>query len=242
MLAVEYCKALYQLNSTIMPITIKRHGQAYLDQNAPSSAFASATAIRTSLHNQNLDVLVSQTPLNVREAMVQAYSGNKLLFPDDLSNLLHYKLLSLSKEALTDYQEVTPDFANKIIKYLPAYETFTQFSNLLWTKDTTYARVCRNLMNILLDIKKDTWDVHQPVPYARVLGFRKESAPLLAEIKKNASIPLISKLADAEKLLSAKAHSLLELDMKAAHIYDSVVQLKSGQKSKPEMQKQIVIL
>jgi len=98
------------------------------------------------------------------------------------------------------------------------------------------------LMNILLDIKADTWDVREPVPYARVLGFRKESAPILSEIKKSSSIPLVTKLADAREFLEPDAYRLLELDMKASHIYDSVVQQKAGRKTVHEMQKQIVIV
>ena len=172
----------------------------------------------------------------------QAHSKNTLIFADDFGHLLHYKMLSLSKDALTKYREVTPDFANKITANLVAFESFTQFANLLWTKDTTYARVCRNLMNILLDIQVNTWDVHRPVPYARVLGFRKESAPLLSEIKKSSCIPLVTKLADAREFLEPDAFALLNLDTKAAHIYDCVVHQKAATKPLHEMQKQIVIV
>ena len=106
----------------------------------------------------------------------------------------------------------------------------------------TYARVCRNLMSIILDIKENTWNVHQPVPYARVLGFRRDSAALLSQIKNSSAIPLVTKLSDAKKLLSQEANYLLESDIKAAHVYDSVVQLKSQKMITPEMQKQIVII
>lgn len=242
MLAIEYCKALLRLNSNIHPVTIQRQGQAYLEHTTPDTAFASATAIRKALVQQELDVLISQTPVNVADTLSQAYFEKKLVFADDFSALLHYKLLTLSKDSLTDYLEITPYFANKITKNLPNFESFTQFANLLWTKDTTYARVCRNLMNILLDIKEVTWDVHQPTPYARILGFRKESVPLLSKIKKCTSIPLISKLADAEKLLDSTSYSLLELDIKAAHIYDSIVSHKARQLQNTELQKQIIII
>ena len=94
----------------------------------------------------------------------------------------------------------------------------------------------------LLDIKTDTHDVHKPVPYARILGFRRASAPLLSEIKKKTDIPLISKLADCEAQLMPEAYQLLNLDIKAAHIYDSVLQQKSGIKTTHEMQKQIIML
>ena len=97
-------------------------------------------------------------------------------------------------------------------------------------------------MNIILDIKKDTWNVHQPVPYARVLGFRKESAPLLTEIKKKSTIPLITKLADAEKVLTPDVYGLLELDIHATHIYDSIILQKTGQKPLNEFQKQLLTI
>ena len=254
MLALEYLKALYRLDSPIQPVTVKRLGQAYLDTcsenacitseaEAADIAFSSATAIREYLEaSDTFPDLSGMVPDFAAMALKEGCTKNRLIFPDDFSNLLHYKLLSHSVETLTDFWEVTPDFANKVSKHLPAFTNFTQFANLLWTKDTTFARVCRTLMHILLDIKTDTRDVHKPVPYARILGFRKASAPLLTEIKKKADLPLLSKLADCEALLSPEAHRLLNLDIKAAHIYDSVLQQKSGIKTAHEMQKQIVIL
>ncbi len=258
MLALEYLKAIYRLNSDIQPVTVKRQGQDYLEDTLSffnekdcmdenQLCFASATAIREALKetdhsnktNLSDDILSTSVSSLVSEILLNCHAEKRLIYPDDFSLMLYYKLLSLTKTDLTDYFEITPDFANKITKNLGQFKNFTQFANLLWTKDMTYARVCRNLMNIILDIKENTWNVHQPVPYARVLGFRKDSAPLLSEIKKKASIPIISKLADAEKLLTPETYPLLELDMKAAHIYDSVVLQKSGQKAPHEMQKQI---
>lgn len=258
MLALEYCKALLCLPSPIRPVTVKRMGQAYLeteasisqDKNVSVSAFASATAIRETLRNTSVtdkdissnQFLTESVSPPVREMLLNAHSHNSLIHPDDFSLLLQYKLLNLSKKQLVDYSEVSDDFANKIIKNQNLFENFTHFANLLWTKDTTYARVCRNLMNIILDIKNDTWDVHQPVPYARVLGFRKNSSSLLSEIKKKSAIPLVTKLADADKTLSSNAYQLLELDMKSAHIYDSVMFQKSNLKQKHETQKQLIII
>ena len=243
MLALEYCKALYRLNSTITPVTVKREGQDYLVKNefeadvknlatTTLENFTSATAIRNALENNPV-------------------AKQEYVFLDDFSSILHYKLLSLDFEELLAYREVTESFANKICKHKNAFTSFTQFANLLWTKDTTYAKVCRTLMYILLDMKKNDWDVHNAVPYARILGFRKEASPLLSEIKKTSSIPLISKLADAETLLNTEAMALLQSDINAAHIYDSVffqkcIQNKNdGSNLKPpvnELQKQIVII
>ncbi len=237
--------------------------------------FASATAIRNifeSMQNQGASDISARTsmtcdstaslqpllasslqnaiPEHTLYALQTASRENALLFPDDFSALLHYKLLTLTPESLCQYREVTKELANKIYNKLSEYTTFTQFANLLWSKDLTYARVCRCLMHILLDIKEDNWDVHRSVPYARVLGFRKEAAPLLSAIKQHSSIPLITKLADAENILNAqttpinfyKPFDLLKKDIQAAHIYDSVRFHKSGKTIVHEARKQIMIL
>ena len=137
MLAIEYLKAIYRLKSAIEPVTIERKGQAYLDNEVASNntacnndfvkipdsqSFASATAIREALKQHNLKTLSTQLPSDIADTLIQAHSDHTLIFAEDFSNLLHYKLLALSKAALTDYLEVTPDFANKITGNLVAFE------------------------------------------------------------------------------------------------------------------------
>ena len=47
---------------------------------------------------------------------------------------------------------------------------------------------------------------HVPaLSYARLLGFRRQAAPVLSEFKKHSSIPVITKAADASSLLSDEA-------------------------------------
>ncbi|MCD7807026.1 MAG: nucleotidyltransferase family protein [Lachnospiraceae bacterium] len=229
LLALEYLKALRCLNSSITPVAVKRKGMAYLSSESPSGSasesdgYPSATALRTLLQSGEA-------------------SHSPLLFPKDFSALLHYRLLSGSYEDLLLYPEVTPQLAHKIQNAIPAFEDYEQFANLLWTKDTTYAKICRILSCILLGIQKDTWDVHAQVPYARILGFRKDSAPLLHQLKASAAIPLITKLADASAVLPPQAQQLLDLNVKASQIYDSVRYHKSGERLPGEYQKQLVIL
>ena len=79
-------------------------------------------------------------------------------------------------------------------------------------------------------------------PYARILGFRKDASPLLHEIGKNTKIPLISKLADADKILDEPAMSMLQKDILCSHIYSSIRAGKNKAMMKNEYSTQIVIV
>ena len=81
-------------------------------------------------------------------------------------------------------------------------------------------------MHILLNITKENmlWGKSiDYVPYARVLGFRKDSTKLLSTIKEHSSIPLITKVADAEILLDENAYLLLKKDIWVSDLYQSVL-------------------
>ena len=76
--------------------------------------------------------------------------------------------------------------------------------------------------------------------YARMLGFREESKELLTEIKNHSSIPLISKLADARNILTEQGLTMLESDIQAAHIYDTLVTEKYHAATTSEYSREIV--
>jgi len=109
----------------------------------------------------------------------------------------------------------------------------------------THIRISRCLMHILLDMKtleRESFRAMDYVPYARVLGFRKNSTPLLSAIKENSSIPLITKLADAKEILSEDAYAMLQEDLRVNQIYQSVRALKNGGTMENEYRTPIVIV
>lgn len=188
---------------------------------------------------------------------------------NDFSVLLKYKLLLETRETLVQYLDVTSDLADRIYNNLNAYKDFDSFCDLLKTKELTYTRIARSLLHVLLDIKKADYELCKKESqkynpglntdknmikniasknydsygqYARILGFRKDASPLLHEIKKSSSIPLISKLSDSVKELEGVALSMLEKDIQATHIYESVVADKFGHGFRNEFQRQLVIV
>ena len=118
-------------------------------------------------------------PANSLELFLQAISGNHYLLENDLDTLYRYCLLQETEESLCTYLDMSHALARRILSCRCQYETFSQFANLLKTKEITRTRIQRALLHMLLHIQS----VPAQIPYARVLGFRKNSSALLGKIK-----------------------------------------------------------
>ena len=205
-LALEYCKALKACNSNIAPVTIKRYGDDYHTTTLNASVHPSATAVRT----------------QIEKGKLLADYPSAFLSCDDFSSLLQYKLLCEKENGFTSYLDCNKELSDKIIKYLPEFTCFSQFCQLLKSKDLTYTRINRVLLHILLNIKKqDCFSMPLdkrtlPTPYVRLLGFQKKSSALLSVIKEKSQIPLLSKPADAQSLLENFIYPDTETSVKSA--------------------------
>ena len=60
--------------------------------------------------------------------------------------------------------------------------------------------------------------------YGRILGFKKDSSPLLASIHDNASIPILDRLKDADSLLEGLRLRLFKETLKASSVYNMAAQ------------------
>lgn len=235
-LGIEYCKALLRRKSAIKPYTIRRAGASYHDASL-ESAFCSALAIREALAGgSSLCDVQNLMPESAFELLHAQYGRSYPVFPDDVSMLLHYQLLSGQADGYTDHPDIDPALSDRIIRKLPAYRSYSDFCEQLKTKNRTYTRIARCLMHILLQTKQEDlirFCSEDYIYYARMLGFRKSAEPLLTAIKTQSSIPLLSKLAASESLLSDSGRRMLASDIYASHVYQCLVQHKfSGSSGK----------
>ncbi len=243
-LGIEYCKALLRLNSSIVPYTTKRLGAGYQDENLQE--ISSALSIRQALaQGTRPEELKELLPPCTYTGMEKAYKTGQLLSAEDFSAILLYKLLSEQHRGYSDYLDMSEDLSQRITNQLENFQDFDSFCELLKTKELTYTRISRCLMHILLDIRKDTLEIYKvqgTIPYARILGLRQEATPLLSAIKKHSELPLISKLADAPKLLSAESFALLSKELTANQIYYGIQAQKSGQAMISEYRRPMIVL
>lgn len=244
-LGFEYIKALKLRKSTIVPYTNLRMGAGYHDRMI-SECMSSALSIRQSLlENNSLEMIQSSVPDYVYASMQRNFQKRFPVYTDDISSVLKYKLLLDEEKGYDSYVDISSALSSKISKNLKAYRSFSQFCDLLKSKDITYARVSRCLLHILLNMKKETLEkyvANDYIFYARMLGLKKDSKELLSALKEKTSIPIISKLADAEKILCPLGKEMLANDILAAHIYDSIVSDKFNTKPTSEYSREIAIL
>lgn len=244
-LGIEYLKALKRRNSSITPITTQRSSSNYGDRLMGKHQ-SSALALRHAIYDEcDILSLASQMPDSSFEILEKALASTGAMRLNDFTRILHYKLLMEADKGYTEYLDVSADLSDRIINHLDEFTSFKDFCDLLKTKDMTYTRISRSLMHILLDIRTEDMAVARHngyVSYARILGFRKEAEPLLSAIKKNASIPLVTKLADAEKILDEAAYQTLKKELRINSVYESTAALKSKQAMVNEYRSPLVIV
>lgn len=236
-LGIEYCKALLRLKSSIEPCTLKREGAGYHD----TSLFhqnPSASAIRKHFLSSENDLknMEGALPKEVFPVLLKAFTENAFLTEEDLSLLLHYRLLE--EQTPEHFLDVSPELSRRIYNTRNKYQNFSQFVSLLKTKELTQTRIQRALLHLLLQIR----ETPENIPFARVLGFRRESTPLLKEIKKRSSIPLVTKVSDAAKILAEPDQKLLYEMVFASNVYESILCQKTGKPFRHEFEKQLVII
>lgn len=228
-LGIEYCKALLRRGSQIRPYTTHRAGSSYHDASLLNT-YCSALAIREAIDAAgNLSEVVNLMPPEAYDLLASAFGKSFPVHADDFSLPLHYQLLSEQPDGYTDHPDIDQDLSDRICNLLPSYQGFTDFCEKLKTKNRTYTRIARSLMHVLLQIRKEdllSFQAEDYVYYARILGFRQDATPLLTAIKANGSIPLLGRLSDADDLLSGNGRRMLDKDIFAAQIYQSLVQSK----------------
>ena len=247
-LGIEYLKALAKIHSKMEPFTIKRIGAGYHDMDIDGQ-FSSATAIRSDIY-QLADVnssseslplthIQTQVPSSCHELMKKNYQTRYPVKADDFSLLLKAKLLSETAGSLSHYLDMSPELANRILRLRNDYLSFEQFCDLLKTKELTRSRISRSFIHVLLGITND-WltAMKAPSPYARILGFRRDHADLLGILKLTSDIPLIT--SPARAVLADTAYQMLELDIYASNLYESVITDLYGTPFHNELTKQII--
>ncbi len=261
-LGIEYLKALKKLSSSIEPVTIQRVSAHYHDPALSSSSelcteqvnrpvISSATALRNAIHNtcetpgEALREAFESVPADVAKYLSDNYHLTYPMTEEDFASIIKYKLLEEDCTSLTQYQDISPDLAKRLKNYRGYPSSIAEYTQEIKTKNMTLTRINRALIHLLLNIKTEDMKELQMygfVPYARVLGIRKEASRLLKLIESNGRIPVITKVSRAKQQLDEIGLKILSKDIFATHLYNQAVYDKYGTVLENEYQHSILIL
>ena len=229
-LALEYLKSLQRRHSRITPVTIRRESAGYHDTSTDSE-LASATAIRKLYQTGDLSHLADTVPNAVLDILNREYQKRFPVFADDFSMCLYYRLLMEQERntSLHYYQDVSKELGIRIYNELSEYKSYDDFCQHVKTRQYTLTRISRSLLHIMLNLKTNDYhqySQHDFIPYVRVLGFCKGSSSLLSAIKQSSELPIITKMADASKLLDDCGNKMLSQEVFASNLYRKIQEYK----------------
>lgn len=221
-LAIEYLKALYNINSNITPVTVKRIGEGYNSANT-SAPYPSASALRKAVASGNLEILKSAMPKNVQEMFTYTVqNGSSPIYLNDFSAQLNYCLRSKTPQELSKILDINEGLENRILKSLATCYNIDEILTFIKTKRYSHTTLQRGLLHILLSVETETIKEYQQngySPYVRVLGFRKDRQHLLRSLIENATIPVITNVKKDENNLDENGKFLFNLEKKATDLY-----------------------
>ncbi len=212
-LAIEYIRQLMKYGKERDILTVKRQGTDH-DSEEAKDGFASASKIRS------LPFGLKWSEFMPREAyMLYSESNEKGYLPCSVKNCeraIISELRSIPKEEYSLYVSDETGLASRIYEAAKTADSLESLYDKAKSKNYTMSRVRREVMNLYLGIKKQ-WGEGIP-PYIKILAANERGLSLLAKVKENTSLPIITKYSEAEKL-SGKAKEIYEAECRSTDLF-----------------------
>lgn len=236
LLGTTFVSLLERYGGKIQPITHKRIGQAYLDDEIDKrigqKVYSSATAVRKALYDEyNKSKTI---PLNLRYCvpsvvyhyMEQNVNMNFPIFSDDFHLLIMEKIKMMTVQDLSQIIGMNTEIA------LTAKElgsrSFDEMNQLLKEKypNKNFERI---FFRVLTNQKQEDYNEYVEngiVFYVKVLAYNEASEELLKSISENMQIPLLMPFEREQKQLSELGKKQYIYELSADRIYYDVLKRK----------------
>ena len=207
-LAIEYMKHLLKIKSSILPIPIKRIGAAYHEDTIQKS-ISSATSIRNEIlqnikypyqiDKKSSGKIKSVMPISAYNILDKELSEGRA--PVSLNRYEQYILATLRnipKEKLSLIHGVNEGLENRIKNAALKSTSIDMLLCSIKTRRYTLTKIKRILLHVMTGLLKEDVALfnNYGAMYIRVIGFSHKGKTLLKKIKKNSSLPIITKLSN----------------------------------------------
>ena len=223
-LGIEYLKSLKKQNSTIQPITIKRHESDHNNNIFTSSShFASGSAIRSACISSNIDNLqkyMPEDPFYLLEDCLK--KGNCVKNLSCFDKEILYTLRKMSVSEIANLPDVSEGLEYAIKNAANSCNSVVELLTLIDTKRYTKTRLQRIFLYAILGITKEDMQLSKKItPYIRILGFNENGKKIISEVsRRNPTLNLITspkKFMDDSSNKNLK--NLLQKDIWASNVY-----------------------
>ncbi|WP_034785178.1 tRNA(Met) cytidine acetate ligase [Eubacterium xylanophilum] len=211
-LAMEYFRAAR--GTRMRPFAVKRRGMGYNDEDTDLDAyeFPSATAIRKKMR------------INGEKGVLLEHFGNIIM-----------AAIRQQFDKLEEFKDVDEELANVMRRVWYDADNLMDFLDKCKTKNLTMARIKRCVLQIMLDIRKNS-----PIEpgYARLLGRRSDAVGPFSGAKDRSRIQIIGRVAKDMESLDSVDKVEFERDLRASELYSMI----SGNHEKSERKKRIIVV
>lgn len=216
-LGIEYIRALRTLDHHIRPVTVPRQGAAHnslVDQNTVS--FVSATQLRMALRSGDP---ISAAPflLPGEWDIIHENGGPSRLAYVERAMLARLRMMTAEDWAKLPDSGQAEGLPQRLVRAAGQAVSMEEFYTLAKTKRYTHARLRRLALWAWLGLTAE--DFPAAPPYLRVLGFNATGRDLLKQMKKTASLPVLTKPAHAREL-DLVGRTLFQLEARCTDLYD----------------------
>lgn len=213
-LGVEYCKALLRQGSALRPLAVRRVGAAH-DREVLPGELPSASQIRSLLRaGERGRAVALMTP-----AMAEAYgaeesAGRGPVFWETCQRAVLARLRSMDEADFAPLDQGREGLYRRLYRASREACSLAEVLEAAKTKRYPYARLRRMVLWAYLGLT----EFPEKVPYLRPLAANGRGRALLADMRRNAALPVLTKPADVRKL-DGQAQALFTLEARAADLY-----------------------
>ena len=252
-LAIEYCRALAKIHSSIRPVPIQRKGAGYHDVSAEGE-YVSASAVRDAAAGHyarpgiplagELTGLFKRTmPCAASAIMIDSLQKEGFVELRDFSSMIIYALLK-ERGRLDTYEDVSAQLASRLEDTALKTSGLEELIETVTVRSYTQTRIRRCLFHILLGHTKTmiaSWKEAGYTGYVNVLGFHKGCEDLFTVIPELSRQQLILRSADRRELPGISAR-ISENDLFASEVYRSIRAEKCNGTRRPVLSEPILVI
>lgn len=212
-LGLAYAKENVRCGTPMELFPVKRVGAGYNEQQLREDTFQSATALRRALLDVDNALQMQDIQRAVPKHSYQLIKDGQLIQWESFWHLLKYQITVRTEEQLRRIYQMKEGIEHRLKEKVGHAQSFSHFVELVKSKRYPWVRLQRLFVYVLLQITDEEMMTALRQPKAiRILGFTTVGQQYLSEMKKDVSIPIISRL-------NQKNKALWELDIRAGKIY-----------------------